>query len=163
MEIDMAKATKQVSTKTKARKPTKKGKRKPAAKALQANTASVKRQASPITYTYDLESWLAGYEAGCGSGSRYRAEPPRHLPKYLPRVKAPTDRVSWLAGYTEGVAQWRVYEALRDLRHKGYRDAANYGGHCSVGTASYGDGFKDGMRMAACHNWAKEVRAVDAV
>jgi hypothetical protein len=53
----MAKATKQVPTKTKPRKPAN-GKRKPAAKALQANTAAVKRaparKAKPTAVAFEL-------------------------------------------------------------------------------------------------------------
>src|SRR5262245_46039027 len=110
----MTKATKQVSTKTKARKPAKPAKRKAKAQALQAGKDAGKRQAAKAR-TQDWHSWIAGYEAGL-------CKKPCDAPKRLPcpsgntRYTVATDVFAWHSGYAEGTAQERTGDVVRAVR-----------------------------------------------
>jgi hypothetical protein len=117
--------------------------------------AAVKRLTSPPEY--DLDSWLAGYEAGgCGRP----IEPPkaievvrRGVPSAIGLLaKSGVDRPSWLAGYVEGAGQNTARAVCNNIRRYGGA-GDNYSDYCGVGSVAFSNGFKMGMRLAVLHAW----------
>ena len=110
---------------------------------------------------YDLESWLAGYDAGV---CQLPIEPPKMIEiisRGVPTAvglahKVAPSRPSWLAGYVEVAAGSRVRAVANNIRFHG-GEADNRSEYCGVGTVGYNCGFKQGVRLAARNSWRHDV------
>jgi hypothetical protein len=122
-----------------------------------------RKTSAPKPARYDVESWLAGYEAGL---DQRPIEPPKTIEiisRGVPRAMgvpgtATVDRGSWLAGYVEGAGQVSARALANNIRLRG-SEGDNLSDYCGVGSVAYSRGFKQGMRLAAQQAWQRRKAA----